>query len=209
MSDLREELGRLADEVGEPVTFRELEATRRRRDRHRRTEALIVGIAVIVLATLFLAAALREPPPTAPGGHTVPSSPPSAAGASSGAALPTISGLCDQRMGPPLIVMERKSDGPIRYYLSGCPIWPAGKAFSITFETSPGHAASLQLFKASDCALGRCLGDPVWSGVVSDQAAWTYRLPALDPGQYALVDPHRARMPIVVRPVTGLQALSR
>ena len=186
MPDLHEELGRLADAVGEPVTFGELDVTRRRGERRRRIEALAVGIAVIALVAVFLATAFRAEPSTAPGGDTAPTAPPSVA-APSGAGPSTIAGLCNSRLGWALVV-EEDAPAPGGHFLTGCLFWPAGKAFTITFESSaPG--SRLQLFSARQCASGPCVGDPVWSApTAARRMSQTYRMPALHPGQYMLID---------------------
>jgi len=59
MPDLREDLGRLADFVGEPATLRDLETARRRRERRRRASALVVSLSVLVVLAVVAAAALR------------------------------------------------------------------------------------------------------------------------------------------------------
>jgi hypothetical protein len=60
MPDLRDELGRLADFVGEPVGLDDLATVRRRRERRRRTAGLVAGLAVIAAATVFLATTFRS-----------------------------------------------------------------------------------------------------------------------------------------------------
>jgi hypothetical protein len=67
MPDLREDLGRLADFVGEPATLHDLETARRRRERRRRTSGLVAGLAVMVAAGVFLATTLRDRPVPTPG----------------------------------------------------------------------------------------------------------------------------------------------
>lgn len=73
MTDLREELRRLADAVGEPVAFRELEVTRRRRERRRRIEGFAAGLAVLVAAAIFVVVALRQNHTRVPVGTGTPS----------------------------------------------------------------------------------------------------------------------------------------
>jgi hypothetical protein len=68
MPDLREDLERLADFVGEPRTFVDLERSRRRRERRRRTEGLVVGLAVSVVAALFLVSTFDGQPVVTPQG---------------------------------------------------------------------------------------------------------------------------------------------
>jgi hypothetical protein len=53
MPDVREELGRLAGEAGEPGGLDDLAATRRRRERRRRTTSLVGGITVLVVGSLI------------------------------------------------------------------------------------------------------------------------------------------------------------
>ena len=60
MPDLRDDLGRLADFVGEPRALDDLAAARRRRERRRRAEGLIGGAGVFIVA-LLIALALRDP----------------------------------------------------------------------------------------------------------------------------------------------------
>ena len=68
MPDLREDLERLADFVGEPRTFVDLERSRRRRERRRRTEGLVAGLAVSVVAALFLISTFDGQPVATPQG---------------------------------------------------------------------------------------------------------------------------------------------
>jgi len=68
MPDLREDLERLADFVGEPRTFVDLERSRRRRERRRRTEGLVAGLAVSVVAALFLISTFDGRPVATPQG---------------------------------------------------------------------------------------------------------------------------------------------
>jgi hypothetical protein len=68
MPDLREDLERLADFVGEPRTFVDLERSRRRRERRRRTEGLVAGLAVSAVAALFLISTFDGRPAATPQG---------------------------------------------------------------------------------------------------------------------------------------------
>ena len=76
MPDLRDDLGRLADFVGEPRGLDDLAAARRRRERRRRAEGLIGGIAVVLAtATLLVsvrASRLSRHPSITPGDSTPP-----------------------------------------------------------------------------------------------------------------------------------------
>ena len=60
MPDLRDDLGRLADFVGEPRGLDDLAAARRRRERRRRAEGLVAGIAVVLATALFLVSTFRS-----------------------------------------------------------------------------------------------------------------------------------------------------
>ncbi len=60
MPDLRDDLGRLADFVGEPRGLDDLAAARRRRERRRRAEGLIGGAGVLRSPRCSIAFALRE-----------------------------------------------------------------------------------------------------------------------------------------------------
>ena len=73
MPDLRDELGRLADFVGEPVELDDLAAARRRRERRRRSAGLVGGLAVLLIGALIAVRAQhgREPCDGA-GGHEHP-----------------------------------------------------------------------------------------------------------------------------------------
>ena len=83
MPDLRDDLGRLADFVGEPRGLDELAAARRRRERRRRAEGLVAGIAVVLATALFLVSTFRSDPTlsvpgataTPTGGFVVPTVP--------------------------------------------------------------------------------------------------------------------------------------
>ena len=75
MPDLHEDLERLADFVGEPRTFVDLERSRRRRERRRRTEGLVAGLAVIALAALFLVTTFDGRPVASPQDTAPPSGP--------------------------------------------------------------------------------------------------------------------------------------
>jgi hypothetical protein len=78
MPDLREDLERLADFVGEPRAFLDLERSRRRRERRRRAEGLVAGLAVIVVAALFVATTFDGQPVATPQGtvDTLPTATP-------------------------------------------------------------------------------------------------------------------------------------
>jgi hypothetical protein len=201
MPDLREELGRLADFVGEPVSIGELEVARRRRERRRRTEALTMSLVVLAAAALFLATTFRDRPETTPGLHTAPSPPPSGATVPSGVpgTASSIAAACDSRLGQPLTVVEQPGE-PWGLRLKGCPFWPDGRSFTLSFETVPPHAAGLALYPRSACTPGPCTGDAVWTGPVGPVRTYrSYRVPPLDPGRYVLLDPvHHTRMAIVV-----------
>ena len=60
MTNLRDDLGRLADFVGEPRGLDDLAAARRRRERRRRAEGLVAGLAVALAVALFAATTLRS-----------------------------------------------------------------------------------------------------------------------------------------------------
>ena len=62
MPDLRDDLGRLADFVGEPQGLDDLAAARRRRERRRRAEGLVAGIAVVLAVAVFLVSSFRSDP---------------------------------------------------------------------------------------------------------------------------------------------------
>jgi hypothetical protein len=62
MPDLRDDLGRLADFVGEPGTFRDLEEARRRRERRRRTSGLVAGVATMAVVVVVASTVLRAGP---------------------------------------------------------------------------------------------------------------------------------------------------
>src|SRR5262245_55197129 len=75
MPDLRDELGRLADFVGEPGAFDDLERSRQRRERRRRAGGLAAGLAVIAVAALFLATTFDGRPVATPQGAAPPDGP--------------------------------------------------------------------------------------------------------------------------------------
>ena len=69
MPDLRDDLGRLADFVGEPRGLDDLAAVRRRREGRRRAEGLVAGLAVAIAVALFAVTTLRsDPSPVVPVG---------------------------------------------------------------------------------------------------------------------------------------------
>jgi hypothetical protein len=67
MPDLREDLQRLSEHVGEPGSFQELALTRRRRSRRRRAGGLVVGLVVFAAAAVFLVTTFRDQRGAAPG----------------------------------------------------------------------------------------------------------------------------------------------
>src|SRR5262245_26946039 len=150
MPDLREELGRLADEVGEPVSFGDLEDARRRRERRRRVSSVVVALVVIAAVGAFFAATYRGAP-IEPAGVSISTRPsPSAQPSSS----PHGSLAASQQ---PSLVAPRCSffhpqivgDG---HQLVGCEEWAAGNPLELTFKIeTPGTVMALALYPARNC----------------------------------------------------------
>jgi hypothetical protein len=79
MPDLRDELGRLADFVGEPVGLDDLAAARRRRGRRRRAGGLVGGLAVLLIGALIaVRLSTGASPVTVPGDTNTPAPMPAA-----------------------------------------------------------------------------------------------------------------------------------
>ena len=188
MSDLREELGRLADEVGEPVTFRELEVTRRRRERRRRVEGLLVGLAIAAAAAIFLSTTLTDRTDVGPSpGHSVTSSTRSRAPDSCGS-------------GPGPVRVAEVATGGKGVDLIGCSIWPADKAFRMRFESTPSRSVRLRLVPWGTCAEGSWCANAVWTTPYEHSGRQIYVVPPLHPGRYLLIDFERQlRLEIIVR----------
>ena len=142
MPDLRDDLGRLADFVGEPRGLDDLAAARRRRERRRRAEGLVAGIAVVLATALFLVSTFRaESTSSVPGasatptgGFEVPAVPylwpenwADATGADALAATEASVAAGDRRRPHGASTRSRSSGGSRRRYWAGQSVraWPA------------------------------------------------------------------------------------
>ena len=80
--------------------------------------------------------------------------------------------------------------------LHACGEWPADTTIELRFQNlDPETPVALELVRASACEEGRCDGPRAWRAGVSVESRSEYRIPALEPGDYVLVD--------AVHPVTS------
>ena len=202
MPDLREELGRLADAVGEPVSFRDLHVTRRRRERRRRSASGIVALVVVVSVGAFFAATYRTKPvlPEAP-----PTGQPSPhATAPSGHSSPLQhDGPRDPR--PPIVPPRCLSGLQIvgnGSQLATCGYLPAGTPLTVTFTIVGSATMKLALYPRLGCSEYGCDRTPLWRGkAFSGPGQTTLRIPGLRFGRYVLLDrlhPATARTVLIV-----------
>jgi len=162
MSDLREELGSLADEVGEPVSFRQLEAARRRHEHSRRSSSIVVALAVVLGVVVFFGAtyvSYKVAPvvPVAPSASSPPSghsSRPQPGGSKDGSQTPIGTPRCSSG----LVVIGNGSQ------LVTCSYWPSGTKLTVTFRIVGSARMKLALYPARGCTEQGCDQAPVWRG---------------------------------------------
>lgn len=198
MSDLREELGRLADEVGEPVTFHTLQLASGRRERRRRSSAIIVALTVAVAAGAFFAAtySVYRTAPVVPEGSPV-STPlrhasPLQHEPPKGATKPLVAPRC-------LSGVRVVGNGS---QLATCSYWPSGAPLTVSFTIEGSATMKLALYPARGCDERGCDQAPVWRGKpFSGPGETTLHVRALRWGRrYLLLDrlhPAAARVLII------------
>ncbi len=190
MPDLRDELGRLADFVGEPVGLDELAMARRRRERRRRTAGLVGGLAVVALIAAIALSSLGDG-----GDSAVPvttGSPEPAADCLTGSSLLIGTSVRYQGVG---------ATNP-EYRLSACTEWPAGLAIAVTLNNQVRNIPlGLAVYDAANCNSNGCDGDPIWmmDPIVGPGKGFG-TIPALLAGHYVLLDP--VHPPTTLLPVT-------
>lgn len=189
MPDLHEELGRLADAVGEPVTFQTLQTARRRRDRRRRSSSIIVAFVVIAAVGAFFAATYRTEPvlPEAP-----PSSSPTASASVSKHGSP-LQGV--PPAGRPARLTAPRCLSGLRvigngYQLATCSYWPSGTPLTVSFAIVGSARMKLALYPARGCTEQGCDQAAVWRGqLFSGPGVTTLHIHGLRWGRrYLLID---------------------
>jgi hypothetical protein len=195
MPDLHEELGRLADAVGEPVTFGELEVSRHRRERRRRSSSITVALVVVLAVGVFFGATYA----------TLTTSPAVSDG-------PAASTQPSKHGPPPQGGAQRTIDQPrcldgMRIIGNGsqlvtCAVWPSGTPVTVQFTIEGPARMKLALYPRLGCSGYGCDRAPLWRAKsFSGPGATTFRIPGLKFGRYVLIDrlhPATARTVILV-----------
>jgi hypothetical protein len=179
MPDLREELGRLADGVGEPVGLHDLSSARRRRERRRRAAGLVGGLVVVALVGAFAARTLSDAAPSAVPGDD---------------ASPNVSvESCVPKTGLTITGKDLT--------LNGCTVWPADTPIDVTLVIEDRDIAmGLSVFDAANCRIDACNGQPLWMmDPIVGKASGSGTIPALVTGHYVLVDPVHPRAQLYIQ----------